>query len=48
MIFVCPLLFLGYKMVMRTRFRKASTIDLYENLEEIEEYQRNFVPTKAS
>ncbi|KAK0619933.1 amino acid permease/ SLC12A domain-containing protein [Immersiella caudata] len=48
MIFVCPILFLGYKIVMRTHFRKAATIDLYENLDEIEEYQRNFVPTKPS
>lgn len=46
MIGICPVLFLGYKIVMRTHFRKAETIDLYENLDEIEEYQRTFVPTK--
>jgi hypothetical protein len=48
MIFVCPALFLGYKIVMRTHFRKAATMDLYQNLDEIEEYQRNFVPTKPT
>ncbi|KAK0643431.1 amino acid permease/ SLC12A domain-containing protein [Cercophora newfieldiana] len=48
MIGICPLLFLGYKLVHRTHFRKAATIDLYENLDEIEEYQRTFVPTKST
>ncbi|KAF2471983.1 uncharacterized protein BDR25DRAFT_259261 [Lindgomyces ingoldianus] len=45
MIFVFPVLFLGWKFIKRTKFMKPEEIDLYQDLEEIEEYTRNFVPT---
>jgi len=44
MIVVCPVLFVGYKLRRRTKFYKAHEIDLFKNLNEIEEYQRNYVP----
>ncbi|KAF2120512.1 amino acid permease/ SLC12A domain-containing protein [Lophiotrema nucula] len=45
MIFVFPVLFLGWKFIKRSKFKRAHEIDLYQDLEEIEEYTRNFVPT---
>jgi len=48
MIGICPILFVGYKIIMRTRFHKATEIDLFEGVEEIEEYQRDFVPTRST
>lgn len=44
MIAVFPLLFFGYKFVRKTRLWAAEEMDLVKNLEEIEEYQRTFVP----
>ncbi|KAK3324610.1 putative carnitine transport protein [Cercophora scortea] len=48
MIGVTPLLFVGYKIFMRTKFHRAEEIDLLKNLDEVEEYQRSFVPTPPS
>jgi amino acid transporter len=45
MIMVFPVLFFGWKLIKRTKFKKAHEIDLLQDLEEIEEYHRNFVPT---
>ena len=45
MIGVWPVLFLGYKIIRRTSFHVSEEIDLFRNLDEIEEYQRTFVPT---
>ena len=44
MIFVFPVLFIGWKIIKKTKFKKAHEIDLFEDLEEIEQYHRNFVP----
>lgn len=44
MIFIFPVLYLGWKFIKRTKFIKAHEVDLYQNVEEIEEYTRNFVP----
>lgn len=44
MIGLVPLLFIGWKVLKRTRFRKPMEVDLVRDLEEIEEYTRNFVP----
>lgn len=44
MIFLFPVLFLGWKFIKKTKFKRAHEIDLYQDLEEIEEYTRNFVP----
>lgn len=46
MIFIFPVLFLGWKFVKKTKWKKAHEIDLREDLEEIEEYTRNYVEVK--
>ena len=43
MIFAFPVLFIGYKLVMRTKWRKGCEVDLKGEVEEIDEYTRNFV-----
>jgi amino acid transporter len=47
MIAVFPILFVFWKLFRRTRFLKPEEVDLREGLEEIEDYQRNYVPTPA-
>ena len=44
MIGVCPILFIAWKIIKRTKFYAPHEVDLFKNLEEIEEYQRNYVP----
>ena len=48
MIAVFPILFVFWKFFRHTRFLKPEEVDLKEGLEEIEEYQRNYVPTPSS
>ncbi|KAK3374384.1 putative carnitine transport protein [Lasiosphaeria ovina] len=45
MIFICPLLFLGWKLLKKTRIHRPSEVDLIKNVAEVEEYQRTFVAT---
>ena len=45
MIFLCPVLFLVWKLIHKTKFVKPHEADLKKDLDEIEEYQRNYVPT---
>ncbi|RYP09953.1 hypothetical protein DL765_008267 [Monosporascus sp. GIB2] len=45
MVFICPILFLGYKLYHKTRVHKPAEVDLHKNLAEIEEYERNYIPT---
>lgn len=45
MIFIFPVLFVGWKLFYKTKFKRAHEIDLVQDLEEIEHYTRNFVPT---
>jgi amino acid transporter len=44
MIFICPVLFVGWKLVHKTKLRKATEADLKQDLAGIEEYTRNYVP----
>ena len=44
MIAVFPILFVGWKLLKRTKRLKPSEVDLYKDVEEIEEYQRSYVP----
>ncbi|KAI7168329.1 amino acid permease [Hortaea werneckii] len=44
MIALCPILFVGWKVIKRTRLRKPHEVDLEGEIEEIDEYTRNFVP----
>ncbi|KAF2804846.1 uncharacterized protein BDZ99DRAFT_425006 [Mytilinidion resinicola] len=45
MIFVFPVLYVGWKLIKKTKFKSPMEVYLYEDLEEIEEYTKNFVPT---
>lgn len=44
MIFVFPILYLGWKLIKKTKWVKPHEADLFTGVEEIEEYTRNFVP----
>lgn len=44
MIFVFPILWIGYKIVKRSKWVKPVEADLDRDLDEIEEYQRNYIP----
>ena len=45
MIGLFPILFFGWKLIHKSKWRKPETVDLRGEVEEIEEYQRNYVPT---
>lgn len=45
MIGVCPILFIGWKIIKKSKFYKPAEVDLFKNLEEIEEYQANYIPS---
>lgn len=45
MVGVFPVLYIGWKLIKKTKFRKPHEVDLYKDLDEIEEYHRNYVPT---
>lgn len=47
MIFVCPVLFVVWKVVKGTKFRRAEEIDLVTYVEDIDEYQRTYVEEPA-
>jgi yeast amino acid transporter len=44
MVGVFPLLYFGWKILKKTKFQDPLMVDLYKDVEEIEEYTRNFVP----
>lgn len=46
MIGICPLLYLGYKLARKTRIYRPEEVDLVKNLDEIEEYERSYVPSR--
>ena len=45
MIAVFPIIFIGWKLIKKSKWKRPEEVDLYANLDEIEEYQRNYVPT---
>ncbi|KAL1848731.1 hypothetical protein VTK73DRAFT_10066 [Phialemonium thermophilum] len=45
MVAVVPAIYLLYKLIRRTKFRRAHQVDLHSGLAEIEDYTRNYVPT---
>ncbi|KAH6634488.1 amino acid permease/ SLC12A domain-containing protein [Chaetomium sp. MPI-SDFR-AT-0129] len=47
MIAVCPILYVGYKIVKKTKILSAKDVDLRKNMDEIDEYERNYVPQPA-
>ncbi|KAM7198143.1 amino acid permease [Rhypophila sp. PSN 637] len=46
MIFITPVLYIGWKLLKRTKILRADEIDLLKDLDTIEEYQRTYVPSK--
>ncbi|PGH08253.1 hypothetical protein AJ79_06039 [Helicocarpus griseus UAMH5409] len=45
MIGVCPVLFVGWKLIKKSKYLKPHEVDLFRNVAEIDDYTRNFVPT---
>jgi hypothetical protein len=45
MIGVFPLLYFGWKITKKTKIMKPEEVDLFRDLDGIEEYERNYVPT---
>ncbi|KAK8216011.1 amino acid permease [Phyllosticta capitalensis] len=43
MVGVFPILYIGYKLFHRTSIKKSDEVDLFQDLDEIEEYQREYV-----
>ena len=48
MIILFPILYFGWKFIKKTKVKKPHEIDLQEDLEEIEEYTRNFVEVEET
>jgi yeast amino acid transporter len=44
MIAICPLLFVGWKVLKKTKIPSAAEIDLQKNMDEIAAYERSYVP----
>lgn len=47
MIGVCPVLYAGWKVLKRSKFQRPEDIDLVKNLDEVQEYEANYVPKPA-
>ncbi|KAL2136754.1 hypothetical protein VTI74DRAFT_1795 [Chaetomium olivicolor] len=45
MIGICPVLYVGWKFFKKTKIFAPGEVDLVKNLDEIEEYERNYVPS---
>lgn len=41
---ICPVLYIGWKLINRTRIYEASEVDLFKDIKEIEDYHQNYVP----
>jgi len=44
MVGVFPILFVVWKLMKRTKWQKPTEVDLIRDLDEVEEYTRNYVP----
>lgn len=44
MIVVFPVLYVGYKVVHKTKMHEPDEVDLQKDLDVIEEYERNYTP----
>lgn len=47
MIAVCPILFVGWKLIHKTKFKKPTEVDLMQDQDIIAEYERTFVEQPA-
>ncbi|OTB02636.1 hypothetical protein M426DRAFT_13421 [Hypoxylon sp. CI-4A] len=45
MISVCPILFIGWKIIHKTSFRKPHDVDLLKDVAAVEDYTNKFVPS---
>ncbi|KAL1843338.1 hypothetical protein VTJ49DRAFT_2155 [Mycothermus thermophilus] len=45
MIGVCPILYVAWKLLKRTCVYRSDEVDLQKNMDEIAEYEKNYVPT---
>ena len=45
MVAIFPILFVSWKYFKKTRWLKPEEVDLRKDVDEIEEYTRNYVPT---
>jgi amino acid transporter len=48
MIGVFPVLYVVWKLIHKTKIYKPEEVDLQKDVAEIEEYEREFIPTKAT
>ncbi|CAM1505047.1 Fc.00g106840.m01.CDS01 [Cosmosporella sp. VM-42] len=48
MIMLFPVLYIGWKLIHKTKIYKPIEVDLYKDLDVIEEYERNYVPVPAN
>lgn len=48
MVMLFPVLFVGWKIIHRTKMNKPHEVDLIKDVEEIDEYERNFVPQEST
>lgn len=44
MLAVFPALYIGYKVIHKTKILKPEEIDLVKDLDTIEDYERNYIP----
>ena len=44
MIVICPLLFVGWKIIKKTKIQSAAEMDLQKNMDEIAAYERSYIP----
>jgi amino acid transporter len=44
MIAICPLLFVGWKILKKTKIQSAAEMDLQKNMDEIAAYERSYIP----
>lgn len=44
MVMLFPVLYLGWKLIHKTKIMKPIEVDLMQDVDSIEEYERNYVP----
>lgn len=44
MIFLFPVLFVGWKIFRKTQWRAPENVDLFQDKDEIDEYERTYFP----
>jgi len=46
MIIICPILYIVWKFVHKTKIYSPEEIDLKKNMDDIDAYERSYVPSK--